>query len=105
MDLLDSLGTLAKYPAISIAPALTFGFMYLIARKRLLLATATVWALYVLYEFGMKFRLLCSGDCNIRVDLLLLYPILFVVSAVSLIVFLGHLRRQAKRGSGETDLS
>ena len=29
-------------------------------------------------------RILCSGECNIRVDLLLLYPLLAVVSALAI---------------------
>jgi hypothetical protein len=29
-------------------------------------------------------RVLCTGDCNIRVDLLLFYPILLVVMLVAL---------------------
>jgi hypothetical protein len=34
----------------------------------------------------MHRRLLCSGECNIRVDLLLLYPVLWIVSLVAVIV-------------------
>jgi hypothetical protein len=32
----------------------------------------------------MKLRILCSGECNIRVDLLLLYPGLALVSVLAL---------------------
>jgi hypothetical protein len=35
----------------------------------------------------MKLRVLCSGECNIRVDLVVIYPVLFVISLVALIVF------------------
>lgn len=42
---------------------------------------ATVWALYAGYEYLMYARVLCSGECNIRVDLLLIYPAL-VISTV-----------------------
>jgi hypothetical protein len=43
---------------------------------------------YSLYEFGMKHRWLCSGECNIRIDLLLIYPVLVIglaAAAVSLL--------------------
>ena len=40
-----------------------------------------VWVLYALYETGMHQRWLCTGECNIRVDLLLIYPILLLASA------------------------
>jgi len=35
----------------------------------------------------MKLRLLCSGDCNIRLDLMVLYPALLIISVVGLAVF------------------
>jgi hypothetical protein len=31
----------------------------------------------------MKWRILCSGECNIRVDLLLIYPALVVLSILA----------------------
>jgi hypothetical protein len=43
-----------------------------------------VWALYAGYETGMQQRWLCSGECNIRVDLLLIYPALLAASAWAL---------------------
>lgn len=33
----------------------------------------------------MKARVLCTGECNIRVDLLAIYPILIVLSAIGLV--------------------
>ena len=36
----------------------------------------------------MKLRILCSGECNIRVDLLLIYPFLLLVSLAAIFVFL-----------------
>ena len=37
-----------------------------------------LWMLYGLYEYLMFRRVLCSGDCNIRVDLVLIYPFLLL---------------------------
>lgn len=34
------------------------------------------WLLYSVYEFLMYKRVLCTGECNIRVDLLLIYPVI-----------------------------
>jgi hypothetical protein len=42
-----------------------------------------VWGLYAAYETGMHQRWLCTGECNIRVDLLLIYPILLIVSGAA----------------------
>jgi hypothetical protein len=33
----------------------------------------------------MKWRILCSGECNIRIDLLGIYPLLLLLSAGALI--------------------
>lgn len=46
------------------------------SRRRSFLVLALLWAAYSLYEYLMLTRVLCSGDCNIRVDLLLIYPAL-----------------------------
>ena len=56
--------------------------------RRVAVGTGLVWLLYSMYEFGMKQRWLCSGECNIRVDLLVVYPVLaisLVAAAVSLL--------------------
>ena len=37
---------------------------------------AIFWALYAGYEFMMFKRVWCTGECNIRVDLLLIFPLL-----------------------------
>jgi hypothetical protein len=44
------------------------------------LIVGMVWVLYAAYETGMQQRWLCTGECNIRVDLLLIYPMLLLVS-------------------------
>jgi len=46
--------------------------------------TAVLWALYGLYESLIYLQFICSGECNIRVDLLLIYPLLLLMSVVSL---------------------
>jgi hypothetical protein len=35
----------------------------------------------------MYFRVLCSGECNIRQDLLLIYPALMLLSVIAVIRF------------------
>ena len=51
--------------------------------SKLLITTSTVWFLYGVYEYLMRFRVLCSGECNIRIDLLLIYPILLILSVIA----------------------
>ena len=55
------------------------------ARSSAAITSAVVWFSYGVYEYLMHFRLLCSGECNIRVDLLLIYPILLILSIVALV--------------------
>jgi hypothetical protein len=58
-----------------------------------------LWLLYALYELGMKRRWLCSGECNIRVDLLLIYPALLLGLVAAGI---GLLRGRARTPSGSS---
>jgi formate hydrogenlyase subunit 3/multisubunit Na+/H+ antiporter MnhD subunit len=58
------------------------------SRRRTAAGVGVVWLLYALYETGMQQRWLCSGECNIRIDLLVIYPALFlglVAAGVSLL--------------------
>jgi hypothetical protein len=57
-------------------------------RRGTAVATGIIWLLYAVYETGMKQRWLCTGECNIRVDLLLVYPILLVLTVVSVVSLL-----------------
>ena len=45
-------------------------------RRHGFLVLALLWLTYSGYEYLMYKRVLCSGECNIRVDLLLIYPAL-----------------------------
>jgi len=73
----------------------TVFWLYSLSKSLFILNTAISWLAYVPYEYGMKFRLLCSGQCNIRVDLLLIYTLLAALSLVSLVTFALNRRKQA----------
>lgn len=57
-----------------------FTVLWLTTRAPGALAAGIAWLLYAPYEFLMYARVLCSGECNIRVDLLLLWPLLLGIS-------------------------
>ena len=67
--------------------AILFGLLivacFRLTRTRLALVTGVLWILYGIYEYLTQIRVLCSGECNIRVDLLLIYPILLVYTIAS----------------------
>ena len=62
----------------------TFALAWLVTRARALRRMALVWTGYALYELLMATRILCTGECNIRVDLLLIFPGLAIGSLVAI---------------------
>jgi formate hydrogenlyase subunit 3/multisubunit Na+/H+ antiporter MnhD subunit len=77
-----------QYPLLAAVPGVILLGLGLRARRTMAVVGGVLWLLYALYETGMKQRWLCSGECNIRVDLLLIYPLLLltlVAAGVSLL--------------------
>lgn len=84
MQVSDLLGVFIQWPWLALVPVAAFGALYAQSRASSALAAALAWLGYLLYELAMKLRWLCSGECNIRVDLLVLYPLLLLVSLIAL---------------------
>jgi len=78
-------------PFAALIPAGIFSWLYIKSSKWSCLATALLWFIYTLYEFGMYTRILCSGECNIRIDLLLIYPLLLLTSLWAIVSFIRHI--------------
>ena len=76
------------WPWLALVPAVAFLSLYLSTRMSRVALAAVAWAAYAAYEFGMQRRWLCSGECDIRVDLLLLYPLLLVLSLTAVVAAL-----------------
>jgi hypothetical protein len=51
---------------------------------RPLVVATLAWLAYAGYESLMAARVLCTGECNIRIDLLLVAPVLLVISVTGL---------------------
>mgnify|MGYP006908208913 FL=1 len=83
------------YPWAALPVAAVFALLWRRRRKTVALVSALMWAAYGGYEYLMYARILCSGECNIRVDLLLIYPVLLGVSIASLVAAL-----RGSRGRG-----
>ena len=71
-------------PLATLVPAALFGWLYYRYRVWTGLLSALLWLVYSLYESGMYLRILCSGECNIRIDLLIIYPLLILMTLVAL---------------------
>lgn len=79
------MGALIAYPWAAWVIALVFVYLWVQRRRRLLLVAGLGWATYGGYEAMMRAGLLCSGECNIRVDLIVLYPLLAVLSIAAVV--------------------
>jgi hypothetical protein len=79
------LSVFVVFPWLALFPALIFSALGYSSRRVLPWVVAMAWLLYTAYEMAMSQRILCSGECNIRVDLLLLYPVLVVLSVAGAI--------------------
>ena len=84
MEVIDLLGIFIQWPWLALVPVAAFGVLYARSRAGSALVATLTWLGYLLYESAIKMRWLCSGECNIRVDLLVLYPLLLLVSVIAL---------------------
>lgn len=87
MDIGILLGMFIVWPWLALIPAIAFGVMFFRRRRGVILLTTLGWLAYFPYELAMKLRVLCTGECNIRVDLLLFYPLLLGLSVAALIAY------------------
>jgi hypothetical protein len=77
-----------QYPLLAAVIGVVLAGLGWWTRRRTAFGVGMLWLLYAGYETGMQQRWLCSGECNIRIDLLVIYPVLFVglvVGALSLL--------------------
>ena len=88
MDFLRTMGILTSQPWLALIPSILFLVCAAIIKSTIprivLFTVAALWFLYFVYEYSMKYRILCSGECNIRIDLLIVYPLLLSASLVGL---------------------
>jgi hypothetical protein len=97
MNLLGFLGSVfIPRPWLALGPGLLFGLFYVVIRRRFLVITAAVWVAYAVYEYTLYRRWLCSGECDIRVDLLLIYPVLLLISVAALVLLVVSLLRRRR---------
>lgn len=85
---------LIEWPFLALVPVAIFALLYLRSRSRVPLVAGLLWALYLPYELAMKYRILCSGECNIRIDLLVIYPGLILMSALAIVMAVRGMRRK-----------
>jgi hypothetical protein len=84
-----------QWPLAALIPAGLFAAAYAWRRRTFIAVTAALWGGYAIYELLIQKRVLCSGECNIRVDLLLAYPILWIASLVAIVLLFWRRRGAA----------
>lgn len=60
-----------------------FGAAFYFLKSNFSRRAAVAWSLYPLYELWIQSR--CIGNCDIRVDLLLVAPVILALSIIALI--------------------
>jgi len=73
-------------PWLALVPAALFAALWLAGRGALSLTAALAWGAYAPYEWAVHARILCSGECNIRIDLLLMAPVLLVLTIAAVVL-------------------
>lgn len=81
------LGVFIGYPFLALVPAVVLALMYARCRRAIVLAASLAWLAYFAYEQAMNWRILCTGECNIRVDLLLFYPLLALLTLIAVVAY------------------
>ena len=85
------------HPFVAIIPGALFAMAAGLVRSKVLFMAAAAWTAYSFYEYLMKIRVLCSGDCNIRIDLLAIYPALALVTLVASLALLRQVAAQTRK--------
>lgn len=89
MDIGTLAGAFVERPFLALIPAAVFGWLYIRRRKWMILIAAFAWLAYFPYEHTMKTACSSQPDqCDIRVDLLPTYFVLFLLSVLAIIVYI-----------------
>ena len=89
-------GILIAHPWLALVAGAGLAMLWFRRRRLLALIAAIAWLAYGVYEYLMFSRVLCSGECNIRVDILAIYPALLALGVLGLV---HSLKREARRGA------
>lgn len=93
----DFVYLLIDFPALILIPVIALAALSLWSGSRTGWFATAVWLLYLLYELGMTFEILCAGkECLPRRELYTVYPILAFITLVAAVqIYVRH--RDQKR--------
>jgi hypothetical protein len=79
------LSILVEFPWLALLPVILLGVMGYRRHRAIAWIATVAWLLYAAYETAMSLKFLCPGECNIRVDLLLIYPVLLALTVAAVL--------------------
>ncbi|MEA2713471.1 MAG: hypothetical protein QOK27_1432 [Gemmatimonadales bacterium] len=88
MKILSIMAIFTQYPWMAAVIGLLLVGLGRARGRRTAIVVGVIWLLYAAYETAMRLRWLCSGECDIRVDLLLIYPLLLAATVVGMVSLL-----------------
>jgi formate hydrogenlyase subunit 3/multisubunit Na+/H+ antiporter MnhD subunit len=88
VELLSMMAIFIQYPWLAAVIGVLLVGLGRARARRTAIVVGVIWLLYAAYETAMRLRWLCSGECNIRVDLLLIYPLLLATTIVGVVSLL-----------------
>ena len=99
MEIFSLLSFLIIFPIAALIVGVVYAVLFYRSSSWFCLFTACCWSAYAVYESLMYMRILCSGECNIRVDLLLIYPFLLLISLIAVILY--FVKRKKRMANNE----
>ena len=84
---------LIEQPALILLPIVVLTALSYWSGSRTAWAVTGLWLLYLGYELGMKYEVLCV-DCIRRGEMYVVYPLLALATAVAAVQIYVHMRRR-----------
>lgn len=77
---------------VCLSLSLAFAMGWWLCKRKTVLITAVLWLAFPLYNTWILAN--CPGDCSIRIDLLLVAPVLFIFSVLAIVAITRQLFRK-----------
>jgi len=84
---------LIDYPLLILLPIIVLAALSQWSGSRTAWVVSGLWVLYLGYELGMKYEVLCT-DCIRRTEMYVVYPLLALATAVAAVQIYVHARRR-----------
>lgn len=85
MILIQWMAVMTMFPYMALVMAVILALLYWRFKRKTSLLAASLWLSYFVFELLNFLRITCSGECNIRFDLLIIYPLLLLSVVIAVI--------------------